>query len=602
MTAVSFRPTGLLYATLMLAPPAGAQVAVEMGTAFTYQGQLHESGLPATGNFDLEFTLYDAPGEGTPPEGGNPIGDPVLFERYPIVNGLFTVELDFGSAPFLAGEARWLQIALRRRAGSGSLPPPEIWVVLAPRQRITPTPYALKTRGIDGHSLDADDQDPVDALYVDSAGNVGIGTSTPAARLDVQGPARAATLEITGGSPLTQPVEAWGANFAGQAQVPAGSFVAIAAGFSHSAALTNDGSAVVWGDNSFGQHDAPPGSYSAVSAGFGHCLAIRGDGGLAAWGRNDFGQSNVPPGAFSAVSAGGFFSLAIRTNGSLVGWGANDRGQASPPSGSFVAVAAGFRHAVGIRADGTLAAWGDNLWGQTDVPPGTFLAVSAGLHHCVAIREDGALLAWGRNVSGQTDVPSGTYRAVSCGAFHSVAIRTDGTIIAWGDDTYGQNDVPIGEFVAIAAGGGHTLGLRGSSAADLALRLATDSAAKPGSNTWTIWSDRRLKRNIQPLHGALERLLALRGVTFEWRDAQHGGGRSGPQLGLIADEVRTAFPEWVGRDAQGYQTLTTTGFEALTAEAVRELRAKNAAEIEALRVENAELRARLERLERRLVP
>jgi hypothetical protein len=39
----------------------------------------------------------------------------------------------------------------------------------------------------DGHSLDADDGNPVDALYVDADGDVGIGTASPVCRLDVQG-------------------------------------------------------------------------------------------------------------------------------------------------------------------------------------------------------------------------------------------------------------------------------------------------------------------------------------------------------------------------------------------------------------------------------
>jgi len=120
---------------------------------------------------------------------------------------------------------------------------------------------------------------------------------------------------------------------------------------------------------------------------------------------------------------------------------------------------------------------------------------------------------------------------------------------------------------------------------EFALLMAVDSAAKPGSNTWTIWSDRRMKKNINPLECALERLLGLRGVTFQWVEPMSQGGRFGVEMGLIADEVQRVFPQWVGRDAKGFQTLTVGGFEALTAEAVRELRNEKDMQIEALRIE-----------------
>ena len=71
--------------------------------------------------------------------------------------------------------------------------------------------------------------------------------------------------------------------------------------------------------------------------------------------------------------------------------------------------------------------------------------------------------------------------------------------------------------------------------------------------------------------------------NFNWRDPASQGGITGMQMGLIADEVQRVFPQWVGRDAKGYQTLTVGGFEALTAEALRELREEKDCEIEDLK-------------------
>jgi hypothetical protein len=50
--------------------------------------------------------------------------------------------------------------------------------------------------GGDGHSLDADDGSPIDALYVDAEGQVGVGTSVPVAGLHVAGPAVPAAAEL----------------------------------------------------------------------------------------------------------------------------------------------------------------------------------------------------------------------------------------------------------------------------------------------------------------------------------------------------------------------------------------------------------------------
>ena len=119
------RTTLVLAALLLGAMSAGGSVtAAPLGTAFTYQGALENGGTAANGPYDLEFRLYDAA------VGGNQVGVTQTVDDLAITDGVFTVPLDFG-APAFAGQARWLQIALRPGASA------DPYTVLDPRQAIT---------------------------------------------------------------------------------------------------------------------------------------------------------------------------------------------------------------------------------------------------------------------------------------------------------------------------------------------------------------------------------------------------------------------------------------------------------------------------------
>ena len=136
--------------------------ASPLGTAFTYQGRLNDTGQPATGIYDLRFTIYDAG------SGGSVVAGPVTNSTTGVTNGLFNTTLDFGAGVFNSN-ARWLEISVRTNGGGA-------FTTLIPRQPVTPTPYAL---------------------YVSSAGSVAasnlVGTipdariATNVARLDAGG-------------------------------------------------------------------------------------------------------------------------------------------------------------------------------------------------------------------------------------------------------------------------------------------------------------------------------------------------------------------------------------------------------------------------------
>jgi hypothetical protein len=118
----------------------------------------------------------------------------------------------------------------------------------------------------------------------------------------------------------------------------------------------------------------------------------------------------------------------------------------------------------------------------------------------------------------------------------------------------------------------------------------TAAAFKPGGGSWSAPSDARLKQDIEPLSGALERMLQLKGVSFEYREPDPARRPAGRHIGFLAQQVQPLFPSWVGTDDQGFLTVGSQGFEALTVEALRELRAEKDAALAKLEAENSALR------------
>src|SRR5215471_5226567 len=120
---------------LALCISSAAAAAFAQSTAFTYQGRLQDGGSPATGNYDFQFTLWDALSGGSQQPPSSPIT--VSLMSVPVTGGVFTVQLDFGAAAF-PGANRWLEVNVRP-VGAGS------FTTLSPRQPIASTPYALRS-------------------------------------------------------------------------------------------------------------------------------------------------------------------------------------------------------------------------------------------------------------------------------------------------------------------------------------------------------------------------------------------------------------------------------------------------------------------------
>jgi hypothetical protein len=154
----------LAACAVLAASPA---FAFPLGTGFTYQGLLNQSGSPVTGTVTLTFGLWDAQG------GGTQIGASEVLSGITVTNGVFSVVLNSGGAfgpSAFTGDARWLQIGVCSDPGCSSS------TTLAPRQPITAAPYSQFSIG---------PWQPL-AGNIFHNGNVGIGTPTPHAPLELE--------------------------------------------------------------------------------------------------------------------------------------------------------------------------------------------------------------------------------------------------------------------------------------------------------------------------------------------------------------------------------------------------------------------------------
>jgi alpha-tubulin suppressor-like RCC1 family protein len=305
--------------------------------------------------------------------------------------------------------------------------------------------------------------------------------------------------------------------------VPAGA-VAIAAGPTHSLALTSDGSILAWGSNNFGEADVPAelqhSGVTGLAAGSGYSLALKADGSVVGWGNDEFrvaADGGISGNAVFAVAAGYSHALAIgipgaptfitpppsqtvelgrmvRLEASCTGFplhyqwrrnGTNLIGEtyrtlsflvsSFPEAGNFSVVVSNSMGSVTsappavltvkLPAGGAVAVLGFETAPPEAAQSGVF-AIAAGAYNVAALKGDGSVVVWGSNDSGQNEVPPAALSevtSIAVGGGHIVALKADGSMVVWGSNNSGQNDVPDAArsgVTAIAAGLQHTVALK----------------------------------------------------------------------------------------------------------------------------------------------
>ncbi|MBL7664795.1 MAG: tail fiber domain-containing protein [Bacteriovoracaceae bacterium] len=130
--------------------------------------------------------------------------------------------------------------------------------------------------------------------------------------------------------------------------------------------------------------------------------------------------------------------------------------------------------------------------------------------------------------------------------------------------------------------------------------------ATASANSFVYSSDIRLKQNVEPIDNALEKILSLQGVEFEWK-------KDGKQdVGFIAQDVQKIEPKLVETlpQKEAYLAVKYGNITAILVEAVKEIKTmidelfdndkELKRELASVKAENEELKKRLDRLEKKL--
>lgn len=117
-----------IFVLVLLIPTA----ALAQGTGFNFQGRLNDGTNPANGQYDLQFRLFNAA------VGDTQIGSTLSRPATILINGVFSVTLDFGATAFNNPNAVFIEIGVKP-AGS-----PNAFTILGPRQQLTVVPFAVR--------------------------------------------------------------------------------------------------------------------------------------------------------------------------------------------------------------------------------------------------------------------------------------------------------------------------------------------------------------------------------------------------------------------------------------------------------------------------
>jgi uncharacterized coiled-coil protein SlyX len=158
---------------------------------------------------------------------------------------------------------------------------------------------------------------------------------------------------------------------------------------------------------------------------------------------------------------------------------------------------------------------------------------------------------------GEVNRASGSYATVGGGRYNTAAgqyslaagrqakANHDGTFV-WGDSQAADFASTGTDQFLIRAQGGVAVN---TNSPQSGYQITIQGSGYARSGSWVDGSSKRWKTNIERLQNALEKVRALRGVSYDWKeDGRH-------DIGLVAEEVAEVVPEVVRYEANGKDAI-----------------------------------------------
>ncbi|MGP1273137.1 MAG: tail fiber domain-containing protein [Phycisphaerales bacterium] len=552
------KQSSIVGSLLLLAGLAtgAAPAAAQPGTSFTYQGSLSQSGSAVDAPVDMIFRLFDLE------TGGIPIAAAINQTVTP-VNGVFSIDLDFGTAPFVANDALWLEVVVEG-------------TVLG-RQKLNAAPFSINTRG----------------LNVNAGGNVGIGTTNPGRALVVRsnsGP----MLGLEGPSNpglrfASDNSNALGTSWSVFQDSNSGDLIFRDSfdGITRMAIDSVNGRVGIGNTNPAATLDVNGGALISDDVGIGTTpdafdrLSVVGDGG---------GEFNV-------------FNLGTTSGRQLVG---GFFGNNAGPFARFQRVQGGNYADIGLASDGDfeltindqplVTVRPDGNIGIGNTNPGFPLTIesdSAG--NTIGLRSNAGGSDWHLDFAGNGLglVETGATERVRLNDGGNVTVPTGdviipgGGVVARGESRFGGLFDPISSTVEIFGRSQDTFALVVGTP-DSIFRFSVNNNGTVATQCGVICaSDERLKDDITNLESPLDKIMALRSVSFTWKDETLA--KRGTQLGFVAQELQQVLPELIGESPDGMLGVDYASLTSVLTGAVQEQQA----EMETMQAQIAALEAQM---------